>query len=109
MNPNSDPDPKLKLNASAPGRLPWYQDTRVIAILLLIVGLLALPLVWFNKAYTLQKKVLITVIAVTVAGILLVLMNWLVTVIGQREQTIQDARFAIVSPAAPAATAGSAR
>jgi len=106
MHSNSDPDPKLKLNASAPGRLPWYQDTRVIAILLLIVGLLALPLVWFNKAYTLQKKVLITVIAVTVAGILLVLMNWLVTVVEERRGTFQETRSQIVSPAAPAATAG---
>ena len=56
MTASNDPDPKLRLDASGSGKPVWYQDIRFISVLLLVVGLLALPLVWINKTLTLQKK-----------------------------------------------------
>ena len=106
MNASSDPDPGLNLNASAPGRTPWYQDTRVIGILLLLVGLLALPLVWFNKAFTLKKKLIITLIAIAVAGVLLILGNWVVDVLEQRQTDALETRSQLFAPTTPAATTG---
>ena len=63
----SDPDPRLKLNAAGSGRIAWYEDLRVIGILLVLVGVLALPLVWFNRKMTLRKKLIISVVSVVLA------------------------------------------
>ncbi|MGE0266977.1 MAG: zinc ribbon domain-containing protein [Candidatus Omnitrophota bacterium] len=41
--------------------IKWYFRTYVIVILLLSVGPLALPLIWFHPRYGLLKKVVITV------------------------------------------------
>lgn len=94
---NSHPDPKLNLNASGSGRLPWYEDLRVIGILLVLVGVLALPLVWFNKRMSAQKKVLITVVAVTIAAVLFVLSAWVLSLVESRADRAQADRQAAAS------------
>jgi hypothetical protein len=106
MTSSSDPDPKLDLNASAPGRTPWYQDIRVIGILLVLFGLLVLPLVWFNKTFTMKKKVVITVISVVIAGVLLVIGNHLMNLLEQKQTSFRETRTSILTPSSPAATAG---
>lgn len=108
MNPSSDPDPKLDLKAAASGRTPWYQDIRVIGILLVLFGLLVLPLVWFNKAFTVQKKIVITVISVIIAAILLYVGNLLLGELEQRQEAAQLTRSNIFASSGPAATAGPA-
>lgn len=106
MTSSSDPDPKLDLKSSAPGRTPWYQDTRVIGILLVLFGLLVLPLVWFNKTFSLKKKVVITVISVIIAGVLLVIGNRLMDRLEQKQATFGETRARLLNPSGPAATAG---
>lgn len=109
MTRSSDPDPKLDLNASAPGRVPWYQDTRVIGILLVIFGLLVLPLVWFNKTFSVKKKAVITVIAVAVAGALYGIGVRLTDLLEQQRSAYLETRTVLSTPSDPAATAGSTK
>lgn len=106
MDRSSEPDPKLDLNASASGRTPWYQDIRTIGILLVLFGLLVLPLVWFNKAFTVRKKVVITVISVVIAGALLVIGNMLMDELERRRSAAQETRSQIFASSGPAATVG---
>jgi predicted nucleic acid-binding Zn ribbon protein len=42
----------------------WYFSTSAVVIALLIVGPLALPLVWFNPRYKITTKVVVTVIVI---------------------------------------------
>ena len=44
----------------------WYYSTSAIVISLLIVGPLALPLVWCNPKYKLITKVIITIAIITI-------------------------------------------
>ena len=41
---------------------PWYFKTSLFIIALLTVGPLALPLIWFNPAYSLKKKIVVSII-----------------------------------------------
>lgn len=45
-----------------PPKTPWYAKPAALVISFLTVGPFALPLVWFNPAYSRRKKTLITVI-----------------------------------------------
>lgn len=42
--------------------VPWYFRTAVIVVMLLSVGPLGLPLIWFHPRYGLVKKIVISVI-----------------------------------------------
>ena len=42
----------------------WYFSTSAVVIALLVVGPLALPLVWFNPRYKIITKVVVTVIVI---------------------------------------------
>ncbi len=44
----------------------WYYSTSAIVIGLLIVGPLALPLVWYNPKYKVITKVIITIVVIVV-------------------------------------------
>ncbi len=44
----------------------WYFSTSAVVIALLVVGPLALPLVWFNPHYKIITKVVVTVIVIVV-------------------------------------------
>lgn len=44
----------------------WYYTTSVVVIALLVVGPLALPLVWFNPRYKIITKLVVTVIVIAV-------------------------------------------
>jgi hypothetical protein len=44
---------------------PWYGKTMVLIVSFLTVGPFALPLVWFNPAYSRRKKIILTVIVLT--------------------------------------------
>lgn len=92
MQDSRDPDPKLDLRGSGSGRAPWYEDLRVIGILLVVIGVLALPLVWFNRRMALQKKVIITVVAVTIAAVFVVLSVWISDLADRRESEVRAAR-----------------
>jgi hypothetical protein len=45
-----------------PVEMPWRPRNTTVLISFLIVGPFALPLVWFNPAYSRRKKIIITVI-----------------------------------------------
>jgi uncharacterized membrane protein len=47
-----------------PVKEKWYQTTKSIVIAILIVGPLALPLVWLKKSWTPMMKLAITVILI---------------------------------------------
>ncbi|MHC4741540.1 MAG: zinc ribbon domain-containing protein [Planctomycetota bacterium] len=46
----------------------WYYSTSVVVIGLLVLGPLALPLVWKNPRYTIITKVVITIVVVAVTA-----------------------------------------
>ena len=43
-------------------KTPWYAKSSILVISFLTVGPFALPLVWFNPAYSRRKKIIVTVI-----------------------------------------------
>jgi len=43
-------------------KTPWYAKAPTLIISFLTVGPFALPLVWFNPAYSRRKKIIVTVI-----------------------------------------------
>jgi phage shock protein PspC (stress-responsive transcriptional regulator) len=90
MSASNDPDPKLNLSASGPGRIPWYQDVRFISVLLVVVGLLALPLVWMNRTWSVQKKVVITIISLVIAALMFWASGYLIAWIEQEKTSHQD-------------------
>ena len=55
----------------------WYSSTSVIVIGLLVVGPLALPLVWFNPKYKVSTKVIITIVVVAVTICLCYLIGYM--------------------------------
>jgi lipopolysaccharide export LptBFGC system permease protein LptF len=61
----------------------WYWKTSTLVTVVLFVGPLALPLVWFNSRYSRQMKMIITVI-VAIASYFL----WKFTVVSLRQ--LQD-------------------
>jgi len=52
------------LDKSRKPRTKWYYGTFAVVIALLIVGPLALPLVWYNPRYKIITKVIVTVIVI---------------------------------------------
>ena len=47
---------------SETSKTPWYARTATLVISFLTVGPFALPLVWFNPAYSRRKKIIVTVV-----------------------------------------------
>ena len=56
------------------GRVPWYFKTSFLIIAILTVGPLALPLVWFNPHWSLNKKLVVSIIVLVVSYF-----TWVVT------------------------------
>ncbi len=69
---------------------------RVIGILLVLFGVLALPLVWFNKQLELRKKIIITVVAVIIGVIFAWGTGMLVDALKTKTQEIQQERESIL-------------
>ncbi len=49
----------------------WHQSATAVIISLLSVGPFALPLVWFNRRYSVAKKIVITVLVLAVTALLI--------------------------------------
>jgi hypothetical protein len=59
------------LSAPTPApKTPWYAKTTTLVIGFLTVGPFALPLVWFNPAYSRRKKIIVTAIVLAVTCVL---------------------------------------
>ncbi len=54
------------LEGSGRPKAKWYFSTSAIVVALLVLGPLALPMVWFNPRYKIITKVIITVIVIAV-------------------------------------------
>ena len=50
-------------------KTPWYAKTSLLVRSFLTVGPLALPLVWFNPAFSMRKKIIITVIVLALTWV----------------------------------------
>ena len=53
-----------------PPKTPWYAKPATLVISFLTVGPFALPLVWFNPAYSRRKKTIVTVIVLALTYVL---------------------------------------
>jgi hypothetical protein len=42
----------------------WYHKTPTVVISILLLGPLALPLVWFNPKYSIAAKIIVTIVVV---------------------------------------------
>lgn len=62
---------ELLVEFPQPPKTPWYAKTATLVIGFLTVGPFALPLVWFNPAYSHRKKVIVTVIVLVLTCVLL--------------------------------------
>ncbi len=51
----------------------WYCSTKIIVLGFLFVGPLVLPLVWINKSFSKQKKILFSVVMIILTLVLSVL------------------------------------
>ena len=51
-------------------KTPWYGKTAILIVSFLTVGPFALPLVWFNPTYKRRTKIIVTVIVLTLTGVL---------------------------------------
>lgn len=49
----------------------WHQSTTAVVIALLSVGPFALPLVWFNRRYSIITRIVITVIVLAATALLI--------------------------------------
>ena len=47
-------------------KTPWYAKTSIVVLSFLTVGPFALPLVWFNPAFSRRKKIIVTVIVLVI-------------------------------------------
>jgi hypothetical protein len=52
------------LEGSGRPKTKWYFTTSAVVIALLVLGPLALPLVWFNPRYKIVTKVVVTVLII---------------------------------------------
>lgn len=68
---------------------PWHQSIVFLVIAILIVGPLALPLVWINRKMSLFMKVSLTVLLVALTGYLIFLSD---RMIGQIQSRIEEIR-----------------
>lgn len=72
----SNPPPlPTQQNQHKKSDLPWYFRTSIIVLLLLSVGPLALPLVWFHPSLSRLRKLVVTLIVLVLTYAL-----WLLTV-----------------------------
>jgi hypothetical protein len=46
-------------------KTPWYAKSSILVLSFLTVGPFALPLVWFNPAFSMRKKIIVTLIVLT--------------------------------------------
>ena len=46
----------------AENKLPWYYTDKALALALVLVGPLALPLVWINPDWSPKKKIIWTIV-----------------------------------------------
>ena len=90
-------DPGFSLNLPGSGKTPWYEDLRVIGILLMVIGVLALPLVWFNKKFTVLKKILITIVSIAIALVLFLLATQLSILLDRRATESREKREALAA------------
>jgi predicted nucleic acid-binding Zn ribbon protein len=58
------------LNKPEKSQTKWYFQTSVIVIAILVVGPLALPLVWLNPRYSLVVKILVTIVVLVITVLL---------------------------------------
>ena len=58
--------------SSPPPGVPWYARPSVIVLGLLMVGPLALPLVWLHPTWRVRNKVLITAVVLVLTVLLVV-------------------------------------
>jgi hypothetical protein len=58
-------DAELK-NLKKDGDLKWYHRNSSVIISLVLIGPLALPLVWFNPKYSMATKVVVTILVIGV-------------------------------------------
>lgn len=58
------------LNSKPKGQ--WYFKTSILVVALLSVGPFALPLVWFNPAYSRTKKIVLSIIIIVLSYFLIV-------------------------------------
>jgi hypothetical protein len=65
------------LEKSDESKTKWYFSTPTVVIALLVLGPLALPLVWFHPRYKIITKLVVTVIVIA----LTILFSYLVTYI----------------------------
>jgi hypothetical protein len=52
----------------------WYHRTPTVVISILLIGPLALPLVWFNPKYGIATKIIVTIVVVAATVALTILM-----------------------------------
>ena len=68
-------------------KTPWYAKTTTLVISFLTVGPFALPLVWFNPTYSRRKKIIVTVIVLTLTCVLVAaFLNAVRTIYGYYKQ-----------------------
>ncbi len=66
-----DNDAEITYDKAKP-KVRWYRRTGSVVIAVLLVGPLALPMIWFNPSYSRAKKIIATVAIVILTLILAV-------------------------------------
>ncbi|MCK4905634.1 zinc ribbon domain-containing protein [bacterium] len=59
--------------AEKPKQTPWYFRTTWIIIAFLVIGPLALPMVWFNPRFNWKTKIIVTIIVIVATYYLTIL------------------------------------
>ena len=60
-----------QVSQDLPEKNAWYTKTAVVFVAFLCVGPFAIPLVWANKQYSLNKKIILTAIMLVLSAILI--------------------------------------
>jgi hypothetical protein len=72
------------LDKPAKSKSRWHQSTTAVVIALLSFGPLALPMVWFNRRYSIVTRIIITVVVIgATAGLIHLVLNAYTRVIDQ--------------------------
>jgi len=48
-------------------KTPWHQSVKTLIIAILVVGPLAIPLIWINRKFTLLLKLALTVLLISLS------------------------------------------
>jgi hypothetical protein len=59
------------------GGTAWYQSTTTIVLALLMLGPLALPLVWINPRYSMTVKVVVSIVVILLTILICYAMVWM--------------------------------